>query len=565
MLKTTRVWTACIAILAALAICLNGGAAWAQKEKPKKVKDRVEDLETRVERIDNTLGDLTGSEKPEKIRERQDELADKIDDASAQIDELKNYSEDVGVATEERDARIDALSEEIEDLWKEVEEHKATIKELKETKTTGYDGGFFMASRDGKHKIVFTGLVKPYYRVGFQKVYDTDSYGAIQYYEPGHPKANYPIGGDTEITDNGFGLAAMRLTVSAQVFDIVKFKLQIDYGNLYGKVSYPSAANVDEDTQYNRVEIETYSLRAVVAYGELAPMREINVRAGQFKVPFDQESLFGTRELTFTSRSLMNRSYARWGENVLPPDSVTMGWDYDTNRGASFGYDRGMMIHGAFTENIFKYNVGVFNGNGPNVGNDNRDILVALRVESQFLGEMTPGMSDLDSVKKPLMSIGAAFAYDLPMHKDLIEPEFTYNSQDVNFTADIRFKWYGVSLFTNMFFRNSNHGAVLLDELDQERPIKTFGYTGQLAYFNLASGLEPAFRYSMMDADTDRLGDHVHEFAAALNYYIVGNNLKIQVEWSGMFASEKNHSYMVPWEAWFEDQHQITIMAQAAF
>ena len=158
MLTTTRVWTVGISILAACAICLNGGAASAQKEKPKKVKDRVEDLETVVERIDNTLGDLTGSEKPEKIRERQDELADKLDDASAQIDELKNYSEDVGVATEERDARIDALSEEIEDLWKEVEEHKATIKELKETKTTGYDGGFFMTTRDGKHKIV----VKPF-------------------------------------------------------------------------------------------------------------------------------------------------------------------------------------------------------------------------------------------------------------------------------------------------------------------------------------------------------------------------------------------------------------------
>ena len=334
---------------------------------------------------------------------------------------------------------------------------------------------------------------------------------------------------------------------------------------MYGKVSYPTRADIDEDTQYNSVKIDTYSLRALSAYGELAPMREINVRAGQFKVPFDQESLTRANELTFTSRSLMNRSYARLGEFGILESSVTWGWDYENVRGASFGYDRGLMIHGAFTENIFKYNVGVFNGSGPNVGNDNRDLLVALRVESQFLGEMTSGMSDIESVKKPLMSIGAAFAYDLPLHKDLIQPEFTYNSQDVNFTADIRFKWYGVSLFTNMFFRNSDHGAVLLDENNKERPIKNFGYTGQLAYFNIASGLEPTFRYSMMDADIDRQGDHVHEFAAALNYYIVGNNLKIQVEWSGLFAAEKDHSYMVPWNAWFEDQHQITIMAQAAF
>ncbi len=466
---------------------------------------------------------------------------------------------------EERDARIDALSEEIENLWKDVEEHKKTIKELQETKTTGYDGGFFMSTKDGKHKLTVNGFVKPYYRVGFQKLYKTTSYGNIEYYGAGHPKEGYPIGGDTEITDNGFGLAAMRLEVFAQVFEIVKFRLDIDYGNLYGKVSYPSEADVDEDAQYNRVEIDTYSLRALCAYGEFAPMREINVRAGQFKVPFDQETLTGTSELTFTSRSLMNRSYSRWGEGVAPTNAVTWGWDFETVRGAGFGYDRGMMIHGAFTENIFKYNVGVFNGSGPNVGNDNRDLLVALRVETQFLGEMTPGMSDIDSTKKPLMSIGAAFAYDLPLHKDLIQPEFVYNSQDVNFTADIQFKWYGVSLFTNMFFRNSDHGAVLLDENEQERPIKTFGYTGQLAYFNLASGLEPAFRYSMMDADSGRQGDHMHEISAALNYYIVGNNLKIQAEWSGLFASEKNHSYMMPWDAWYEDHHQITIMAQAAF
>ena len=398
----------------------------------------------------------------------------------------------------------------------------------------GYDKGFFISSRDGKHKLVINGFMKPYYQLSFQDVYSTDAYGAIAYDSTGRP-----IGGDTEITSSGFGVASTRLSISGQVFEVIRVLAEIDYSNLYGQISYPSNADVSDDAASGTVKINTYTLRSLAAYGEFAPMQELKVRAGQLKIPFDKETLSPTSGLTFSSRSLMNRAYVRWGEETTT-DSVNYGAAYETQRAASFGYDRGLMVHGKMKDAVFAYAVGVFNGSGANVGNDNRDVAVAVRLSSDLLGEMSPGLSDLEALRTPRVSVGAAFVWDLPEHKHYIDGD-TYNSEDANVTGDIQLKWMGLSMFTSVFFRSSDHGAAYHDK------INTFGYMGQLAYYVPKIGVEPAFRYSVLDTDLDRDENHVHEFTAAFNYYIYGQNLRIGVEWSGLFAANKQQSFMVPW------------------
>lgn len=552
-----------ISILVVAVLFLAAGQAVAQKKKA--VKDRVDDLETAVERIDGKVNDVVGTEDPKKIRERQEELQEKLDELARELEDLKDDSEDVSASNEERDARMDALAEETADTWKGVEGNREEIETLKESKTVGYDKGFFLSSPDGKHKLVITGFMKPYYRATFQKVWATESNGVLSHDEFGHP-----IGGDTEATSSGFGLASTRLEIAATVFEHVNFKLEIDYGNNSGKVQYPRNADLPDDLGYGTVKINEYSLRALAAYGEFAPLPQLTLRAGQFKVPFDKETLNPSSKLTFSSRSLMTRSHARWGEFQLSDDALTYGYAYETQRASSFGYDRGFQVAGQFTDGLFAYGVGIFNGGGPNVGNDNRDLLVALRLSSSFLaknnGKMPSGMSDLETSKKPHIELGAAFAYDLPQHHDYLEPEFVYNSQDINITADLQAKWMGVALLSSFFFRTSDHGAVWPDA------INAMGVMAQLAYFNEFTGLEPAFRYSMYDPDIDRIDNHVHEMTGALNYYVFGNNLKLGVEWRGLFASHKGRSYLQPWGDelanqiwWQEDVHEITVQAQVGF
>jgi hypothetical protein len=565
MMMTTRAKAVLCAVVAALLMWPAVGAAQEQeKAKPKKIRDQVDELDTQVQRMDKTLADLVGADDPAKIREAQTALAEKVSEAVRMIDELKQSSEDAAAADSERDARLDAAAQEIERLWKEIDALRAKVEETTKREIAGYDNGFFVQSRDGKNKLVINGFAKPYYQATFNHVYTTNSYGAVQF-DPATGKAE---GGDMKATSSGFGLASTRLSFKGQVFDVVNFLAEIDYGTLNGKVSYPMNADIEDDAKINRVTVNQQALRALAFYGEFAPMPELKVRAGQFKVPFDRETLIGTNQLTFTSRSLMTRRYARWG-NAADVDNCTVlacAWDYETIRGSSFDYDRGLMIHGEVAHALFNYAVGVFNGGGPNVGNDNRDVLVGGRVWTDVLGPMTPGMSDLQPTEKPLVSVGAAYFFDLPQHRDpnyLLGSE-PYNSEDSNLTADFLFKWMGASVMGSFFYRNSDHGAVVHSDSNLW-VIRSVGGAAQAAYYIAPIKLEPAFRFGIYDADIKVKGDHVSEFTGALNYYPFGQNLKFQVEYRGVLPADNAQSYLLPWHAYQPNVHELTIMGQVSF
>jgi len=573
---TTRVNTALVALAAALLTCLSAQAQAPApgKAKPKKVQDRVADLETQVQRMDKTLADIVGADDPVKIREKQTELQEQVGELSTQIAELKEGAATTAADDEERNARLDAAAEEIENLWKEIEDLKAKLEEATKNVIAGYDNGFFVQSRDGKNKLVIGGFAKPYYQATMNKEYVLNSYGAVQGFRDDAGNT-VPHGGDMKVTADGFGLAATRLWFKAQVFGVVNFMGEIDYGTLNGKVAYPYNAQIDADTKYNRVTINQHALRALAFWGEFAPIPELKVRAGQFKVPFDRETLMGSNQLTFTSPTLMTRSYYRWGEYPDPTNCTALAcaWGYETQRGSSFGYDRGLMIHGEVASAVFNYAVGLFNGGGPNVGNDNRDLLVGGRLWTDPLGAMSPGMSDIASTEKPLLSIGASYFFDLPQHRDpeiVASKDAIYNSEDSNVTGDILFKWWGLSVMGSVFFRNSDHGAVLHTvatptKSSEKWVLRSLGASAQAAYFIKAIGLEPAFRYGMYDADIKREMDHVHEITAALNYYVFGQNLKLQLEYRGQFPADQGKSYLVPWNAYQPAVHEITVMGQVSF
>jgi phosphate-selective porin O/P len=541
--------------IATLLLC---GISYAQDkpDRPTKTKDRVQLLEDQVDKLDETINDVTGADAPDQLRKRLTELQSKLDEMTTKIGESEANDVASQEADQERDTRLDSVAEEISNLWKDVEETKATVDQLSKNPIAGHDDdGFFIGSTSGNFRLNIGGLFRPYYRIGMQKTWSTNPDGTLM-----RDEAGGALGGDVELTDGGFGLDNARLTVGAKVFDVVYGEIQLDYGTLNGKVAYPMAANMDKGAEYNRVEIDEHVLSILNAYGEYAPFEEFKVRLGQFKVPFDREgSVINKDGLTFTSRSLHTRQYNRWGEGIgINSDHLPYHWAYDTERGSSFDRDRGLMLHGSVEEAIFSYAVGVFNGGGSNLDNDNRDILIALRVATDPIGKMTPGMSDLDTVKDPLFSVGAGFGYDMPDRKSMIDPNVSYNSSDINVAGDAHFKWYGVSVLASVFYRNVDHG-------DVRNRVDSLGLTGQIAYFNDFTNLEPAFRYAAYDADTDYELSHVHEITGALNYYPFGKNLKIQVEYRGMFPANTTHSYFVPWGVWYDYRNEITLMGQVSF
>lgn len=543
-----------VALGCACALLLAASGAKAQDPvlRPKKAPDRIALLEQQVDDLKASLRSITGADAPERLREQLTAVQSKVDEISAQLAEARDKLTKGDETDASRDSRLDDASAEVSKLWKQIEELKAELAAVKANPIAGYDNGFFVGSIDGKSRLTLNGLVRPYYRLGLQEVWEKDSLGRLV-------RVNgVPQGGDLEVDTQEFGLANARLSATVKLFGVLNGKVEIDYGSIAGSLQYPVNSNVDVGDKYGRVKIPQHTLQFLDAYGEYAPFPELKVRVGQYKVPFDLETLISTYRITFTSRSLVTRSYKNYGETV-PEDSLTYSWDVESQRASSFGYDRGLQLSGNVANNAFNYATGVFNGGGPETENDNRDFLYVVRLWTEPLGKMSSGMSDTDTAKDPLLSIGAAFAYDLPQHKSLVDPKVTYNSSDINVTGDVLFKWYGVSAMTSIFYRYSDHGDA------RNRTIGSLGFMVQAAYFNDYTKLEPAVRYALYDADMELDLSHVHEITGGLGYYPFGHNLKIQVEYRGLFPSDTQRTYLLPFGNWYDYRHEITLGGQFSF
>lgn len=82
-------------------------------------------------------------------------------------------------------------------------------------------------------------------------------------------------------------------------------------------------------------------------YLEFAFLPELQLRAGQFKVPFSLEELTSSRFIDFVERSLINE---------LAP-----------------ARDVGIMVHGSLMKGVASYSLGGFNGSGQNTADNNPD------------------------------------------------------------------------------------------------------------------------------------------------------------------------------------------------
>ena len=69
----------------------------------------------------------------------------------------------------------------------------------------------------------------------------------------------------------------------------------------------------------------------------------------------------------------------------------------------------------------------------------------------------------------------------------------------------------------------------------------------------------------MYDADIELENDHIHEITFALGYYPYGQNLRLGLEYRGLYPAKTDRSYLAPWNVWFDYLHEITLAAQVSF
>jgi hypothetical protein len=120
---------------------------------------------------------------------------------------------------------------------------------------------------------------------------------------------------------------------------------------------------------------------------------------------------------------------------------------------------------------------------------------------------------DFDSKDHPLVALEGAFE-----HNDKHGVTNANDFKDRTLGLNAVFKWSGLSLFGEYFFRNRT--PEIGDDFGSN------GYHTQAGYFLKREKLEVALRYASWDPTDVVSGNDLTELAGALNYYVRGHKLK---------------------------------------
>jgi phosphate-selective porin OprO/OprP len=267
---------------------------------------------------------------------------------------------------------------------------------------------------------------------------------------------------------------------------------------------------------------------------EFTRLRDFSIWVGQSKVPFSRERVISSSNLSMVDRSLVNAEFSLDRDIGIAATSKDLG---------------GLGKLG--------YSIGVFLGEGRNsFESQDTGLLYVGRFEVTPFGKFEDYVQgDGERSEKPGLSIGAAYAFHDRAHAARGvggNPPADGGTTDFHhFTADVAFKWSGVSLLTAFHLRRGfnrvNGGALDADDM----PIATaparqgIGWIGQLGWVVPKIPLEFVGRYGLSrniygDQSTQPDAD---EAGAGINWYFVGHNLKLQVDYFRLWDGSLGATY----------------------
>lgn len=276
---------------------------------------------------------------------------------------------------------------------------------------------------------------------------------------------------------------------------------------------------------------------------------EFRVRVGKFKTP-------------------MNRAYqVRLGQSLFPclPNSLTtrVNLPYSLNSInpiMSTGFDIGVMAHG-FINNKFLYQAGIFNGTGinqnkaTNTTSDDMGIpslLYTARVNWMPYGRMPLHEGDPSDVNSMKLSVGPSVSYNV---------EANYESSD-DLRLGLDFAMHAKRLYVSAEAYMLNMGFV-----ERQRTAEALTFLGAYAQagYMLSSGVQPVVRIDYMDRNsTDRNGALILP-SAGLNYYMAGQNLKLQAMYQTMVKTGYDNDTQANDDDNGLSEHKFILQVQFSF
>lgn len=248
-----------------------------------------------------------------------------------------------------------------------------------------------------------------------------------------------------------------------------------------------------------------------------AGLRDLSVRFGQMKVPFDRQRTTSSSALEFTDRSIV------MSELTLDRD---VGFQFFSDDVAGLG-------------GILGYNVGLFGGDGRNRRADNPGMMWVARVWTSPFGSFDPNVeADIGREDKFRLALGAAAAQNFQSVRSRSTSADTYEFSTFDYThltADLTIKWRGLFWLSEVLYRKADRPSnteVIDGASITEYSRSGWGFFTQAGYM-WTDHLETAARYGELrplePTDPDFVGDR--EVGGAVSWYFLKHDLKVTADY----------------------------------
>lgn len=278
-------------------------------------------------------------------------------------------------------------------------------------------------------------------------------------------------------------------------------------------------------TAFNRI---TYNIALNAAAGSPALLNqawininfkdELRIKVGKFKTPMFRNNLARLGQKLFPS------SPSSLNTPVNVPFSLNSANPHFNN-----GFDIGVMLHGIIN-NKFAYQAGIFNGTGINVNKAKNtlsdeyslpSLLYSARLAYMPFGPMPLHEGDPNDLNNFKMSLAVSSSYSVEANYE--------SSDDLKIAAEY-------SLLANKWYFAAEAYMMRMDFVERQKLSPDFYYYGayaQAGYF-INTKFQPIIRVDIMDRNTNKQEGNLIMPAIGLNYFIAGQNLKLQAMYQWM-------------------------------
>jgi hypothetical protein len=260
------------------------------------------------------------------------------------------------------------------------------------------------------------------------------------------------------------------------------------------------------------------------AYLDWKAHRDLNVRAGQFFVPFDR--LRTVRE-----------SALQMADRPRPVSELTL----DRDAGVTFYSDRFLGERSPVA-----WRLGAFGGGGPNLtAGKQPGVLLVGRLELRPLGPIDDSSEgDLERRRKPGLALGGGFAGNWNTNRLRSTTGATFSGGTTDYyhaAGDLVFKWLGVALEAEYIWKRAAADQIVSTNADGSSLVEytrsAHGWILQTSYvfdppIEIVARLSRMYAFAGTDPKlVSELDAKGQEVAAGLNYYVNGHRFKVQADW----------------------------------